>query len=146
MATGSGAARAAPSGSAELSGALEGTWEGRYDAKKGTVGVPPGVKDKTWVTDDGKSVIGPGTISITVTSAGEVTGKGKGALGDSTLTGKAEGTTVRTSLLPDDPTTPQAMTGVMVAMLKDGVLRGEIRVAGPNATVVRESPIELKRK
>jgi len=146
MATGSGAARAAPSGSAELSGALEGTWEGRYDAKKGTVGVPPGVKDKTWVTDDGKSVIGPGTISITVTSAGEVTGKGKGALGDSTLTGKAEGTTVRTSLLPDDPTTPQAMTGAMVAMLKDGVLRGEIRVAGPNATVVRESPIELKRK
>lgn len=125
---------------------LAGTWEGSYDAKKGTVSLPPKVKDKGLAADDGKSATGAGTIEITVTDGGAIRGKGKGALGACTITGKAEEGMIRASINPDDPRDAGAMTGVLVGILKGDVIRGEIRVAGRDATVVRESPIELKKK
>jgi hypothetical protein len=125
---------------------VEGAWEGRYESKKGSVLVPAGVKDKTWVKDDGKTAIGSGTISLSISSKGEVTGKGKGALGRQMVSGKVDGSMIRASLMPEDPTAADAMTGVLVGAVKEGVIHGEIKVAGPDATVVREAPIELKRK
>jgi hypothetical protein len=125
---------------------LTGTWEGSYDAKKGTVGLPANVKDKTWSKDDGKIAVGPGTITVTITPSGDLTGKGKGALGASTLSGHVDGNVLRASVLPDDPLANAAMTGVLVGLLKEGELVGEIRVAGPDAAIVRESSIALKRK
>lgn len=123
-----------------------GTWEGSYNAKKGSVELPSKVKDKTRNRDEGATVVGPGTVTLTISPDGEVSGKSKGALGDATLSGTAEGGMVRASVFPDNPALPSAMTGVLVGMLKDGVIRAEIRVAGPDATIVRESEIELKRK
>jgi hypothetical protein len=125
---------------------LAGTWEGRYDAKKGTIELPPKVKDKTHDGDDGKSSIGQGTVRITISAEGDVRGKAGGALGNATLSGKAEGGMVRISVFPDDPLGNGAMTGVLIVAAKDGVLTGELRVAGPDAKVIRESLVELKRK
>jgi hypothetical protein len=125
---------------------LKGTWEGTYDAKKGTVELPANVKDKVRHKDDGKVAVGPGTLVVIVSDSGEVKGQLEGALGKATLSGKAEGNMVRASVFPDDPTAADAMTGIFVAVLKDRALRGEIRVAGPDATIVRESPVELKKK
>jgi hypothetical protein len=125
---------------------LVGTWEGSYNAKKGSVELPAKVKDKTRSRDDGVTAVGPGTVSLTITPEGELSGKLSGALGAATLRGTVEGDMVRASVFPDEPAAPSAMTGVLVGMRKEGAIRGEIRVAGPDASIVRESPIELKRK
>src|SRR5262245_44085658 len=42
--------------------AFAGTWQGAYDAKKGSVTIPPSVKDKTHGADDGKVMTGPGKV------------------------------------------------------------------------------------
>jgi hypothetical protein len=125
---------------------MAGTWEGRYEAKKGSVSLPPKVKDKALAADEGKTAVGPGTLELVIGPDGELHGKGRGALGACTLIGKAEEGTVRATLNPDDPRADGAMTGVFVGVRKGDVIRGEIHVAGPDATMVREASIELKRK
>lgn len=138
----SAAQSAAPTENASFAG----DWEGAYDAKKGSVVLPSSVKDKVRKADDGKKAVGAGKVLITISAEGELAGKLEGALGKASLRGKAEGTMVRASIFPDDPSDAFAMTGVLVGMLKDGVIAGEIRVAGPDASVVRESLIELRKK
>jgi hypothetical protein len=125
---------------------LAGTWEGSYDAKKGAVSLPPKVKDKALAADDGKAASGPGKVEITIGPDGAVQGKSTGALGACTLVGRAEEGTIRAKVNPDDPRAPGAMTGVFYGTLKEDTIKGELHVAGPDATVVRESAIELKRK
>lgn len=129
--------------------AIAGTWEGSYDARKGAVVLPDRVKDKTRTTDDGKLMVGPGKVELTVTAAGDVRGKATGALGEAHLTGKLVdegGGFLRVSWYPEDATKPSAMTGVLYGPLKDGVVSAMIRVAGPDAVLVRESKIELKKR
>lgn len=128
------------------SGSLSGVWEGSYEARKGSVGLPTKVRDKGLATDDGKAASGPGTIEIFVLANGDVRGRGKGALGACTFTGRAEDGMVRATLMPDNPRDPEAMTGVLVGVLKGDVIRGEVQAAGPDATVVREAVVELKRR
>ena len=38
------------------------------------------------------------------------------------------------------------MTGILIGERKGEVIACELRVAGPDATVIRESAVELKRK
>jgi hypothetical protein len=127
---------------------IAGTWQGDYDAKKGSVEMPPKVKDKTRSSDDGKTMAGAGKVEIVIAPDGNVRGKASGALGDATLSGTIDdnGSVLRASWFPDEPTAPNAMTGVLIGFLKDGEIRGEIRVAGPDASIVREAKINLKRK
>jgi hypothetical protein len=156
MATASGSAAAPPSAAPAASialptaadGAFAGTWEGSYDAKKGSVVLPDKVKDKTRGGDDGKLMSGPGKIELVVTATGEVRGKATGALGEARLTGKLDegGTFLSVSWYPEDAAKPNAMTGVLLGPLKDGVISAVIRVAGPDAVLVREAKVELKKK
>lgn len=143
------AASAAPSGSsvrpAAGAEAFVGTWEGRYDAKKGSAFVPKDVKDKS-PSDDGKRVVGAGTVTLKVAPDGRVTGTSKGALGELDVSGKTDGEWLRATLTPLDPSAPEAMTGILVGPLRDGVVKAEIRVAGPRADLVRESAIVLEKK
>lgn len=108
--------------------------------------LPPKVKDPARQKDDGKIATGPGTVTLVIEATGELKGTTKGALGNATLVGKVEDEIVRASVFPEDPRAPGAMTGILVGKLKDGVIQGEIRVTGPDATLVRESPVELKKK
>lgn len=108
--------------------------------------MPSKVKDAARGGDDGKAASGPGTVNITISQDGEISGKAKGALGDATLRGKAEAGMIRASVFPDDPSSPTAMTGVLVGTVKEKTISAELRVSGPDATVVRESTFELKRK
>ena len=145
-------ASAAPGGSITLptqgEGAYAGTWEGSYDAKKGSVVLPEKVKDKTRGDDDGKLMSGAGKIELVVAPGGEVRGKATGALGEARLTGKLDegGSFLRVSWYPEDATRPSAMTGVLYGPVKDGVISAMLRVAGPDAVLVRESKVELKKK
>ncbi len=148
-----GAGSAAPAASIALpapgDASAAGTWEGSYDARKGAVVLPDRVKDKTRTSDDGKLMVGAGKVELTVTAAGDVRGKATGALGEAHLTGKLVdegGGFLRASWYPDDATTPNAMTGVLYGPVKDGVISAMIRVAGPDAVLVRESKIELKKR
>ena len=137
------ASATAPQGEAS---SLAGTWEGSYDAKKASVSLPPKVKDKGLAGDNGKTAVGAGSIELFIGQNGEVRGKGRGALGACTLTGRAEEGMVRATLMPDDPRAEGAMTGVLVGALKGDAIHGELHVAGPDATLVREATIELKKK
>ncbi len=139
----------APSASAAVPVAppgLMGTWEGRYDAKRGDVEMPPKVKDKVRAKDNGKAAIGPGTISITIGPDLELKGKTEGALGAAALSGKVEEDEVRATFFPDDALAKGAMFGIVQGKRKDDKIVGRIRVASGDASVVREAEIELKRK
>lgn len=142
----SAAPSASQSADAPQNPSFLGEWEGSYNAKKGSVELPSSVKDKVRSADDGKKAVGAGKVTLTISAEGELAGKLEGALGKASLRGKAEGTMVRASIFPDEPTDALAMTGVLVGVLKEGVIAGEIRVAGPDASVVRESLIELRKK
>jgi hypothetical protein len=130
----------------------EGAWEGSFEAKKGSVAVPDGVNDKARAGDDGASAIGAGKVALKVTREGDVRGTMTGALGAASVTGRVDvdidghRTVLRATVLPDDPMSKGAMTGVLVADLKGGAFVGEIKVAGPDARVVREAAIELKKR
>lgn len=146
------ASSAAPTGSAPSAEAgaeptsLFGTWAGRYEATKALIVLPPKIKDKARASDEGKAAVGAGTMTITVAPTGEVRGQSKGALGEATLAGKVDGTWLRASFMPNDPTLTNAMTGVFVAKIVDGKLDGELRAAGPDAVLVREAAVSLTRK
>jgi hypothetical protein len=126
--------------------ALAGSWEGAYDAKKGRVSLPSGVKDAARESEDGKVAAGPGLVKITISASGDVTGKSQGALGVATVRGKIDNKTLRASFVPDDPLAPQAMTGVLIGIVKGEVIQVELRVAGPDALLVRQANFDLKRK
>jgi hypothetical protein len=138
---------ASPSGSAAAprSDAAPSAWEGRYEAKKGVVTLPPKVKDKALAADDGKALAGPGTLELTITAGGEVRGKVRGALGACSISGRVDEGILRASVQPDDPRAPSAMTGWLTGTVTGEAIRGELHVSGPDATVVREASVELKK-
>lgn len=139
-------ASASAEATSETPKSLVGTWEGTYEAKKGSVEMPPKVKDKVRDKDDGKAAAGKGTITLTISKDGELKGKTEGALGTATLTGKTEANEIRASLFPDDATAKQAMFGIVTAKLEDNHIKGIIRVANGDASIVREAPINLEQK
>lgn len=138
-------ASASASSAPSAPNAMAGAWAGDFDAQKGNIELDPKIADEAWKKDDGKKAAGKGSLSLTITPEGEISGKSQGALGNLTLTGQVDGDMVRATILPDEPTHPLAMTGVLVGKLEGDLLKGRIRVAGPDATLVREAPIELKR-
>lgn len=125
---------------------LVGTWEGKYDAKKGEVGMPARVEDKVRAKDDGKIAIGAGTLSITVGKDLELQGTSEGALGTAKIRGKVEGDDVRASFDPVDVQDKRGMYGIVEGKRKDDQIEARIRVTSGDVTVVREANIVLRRK
>jgi hypothetical protein len=101
------------------------------------------VKDKGLAADDGKAASGNGSVELTIEPGGEVRGKARGALGAGSVTGHVEGSTLRASIWADEPT---AMSGVLWCDRRGDALACDLRVSGPDATVIRVSTFELKRK
>jgi hypothetical protein len=133
-------------GDAGSPAALAGAWEGKYEAKKGRVDMPKNIKDDARNADDGKAASGPGTVELTIAADGEVTGKSHGALGAAGVRGMIDGKMLRASFVPNDPLALRAMTGVLVGIVKGDVIEAELRVAGPDALVVRQANFEIKKK
>jgi len=125
---------------------LVGTWEGRYDAKKGEVGMPPRVEDKVRAKDDGKTAIGVGTVAITIGKDLELQGTAEGALGSAKLRGKVDGDDVRAAFDPVDVQDKRGMYGIFEGKRKDDRIEARIRVTSGDVTVVREANIVLRRK
>ena len=130
--------------------AAVGTWEGTFDAKKGTVHVGSEVKDKTRAQDDGKGALGEGRVHLAVAADGEVTGAFTGALGKDSIRGKIEvedgRTMLRATALPEDLAARDAMSGILIGELKGDVIHAEIHVSAGDAVAVREATFDLRRK
>ncbi len=108
--------------------------------------MPSGVKDDARNAEDGKAASGPGLVLLEIAPNGDVTGKSQGALGPAGVRGKIDGKTLRASFVPDDPISPRAMTGVLIGVVKGDLIQAELRVAGPDALVVRQANFDLKKK
>lgn len=135
----------APAASVDAASALVGAWKGSYEAKAGSLTLDAKASPKRWGAAGSTDALGPGTVELTVSATGEVRGKILGALGPATVTGRVEEGNLRASVFPDDPAAPKAMTGVLVGLWKGDVVKAEIRAAGPDATLVREAAVELRR-
>jgi hypothetical protein len=141
-----GSAAPSAAASADPLAAVAGTWRGSYEAKIGSLTLEPKASPKRWGKTGETGSLGAGQVELTIALTGEVSGKVLGALGPGTLGGKAEDGAVRASLFPDAPSAPNAMTGVFVGLHKGDVIKAELRAAGPDATVVREATVELRRE
>jgi hypothetical protein len=150
VASGSAGATATASGSAAVGpqglNPLAGTWSGTYDAKKGEIAQPDGVKDKHWKKDEGKTNVGAGTLTLRIAPDGVVEGEAKGPLGAQVLEGNTDGKLLGLRVRPKDPLASDGFSGTLVALPKDGTLKGELKCAGPTADVIRHSAIELKKQ
>ena len=118
-------------------------WNGTYESKRVTLETPEKVTDYTWKQDDGTKALGKGSLTLQVEDR-VVTGDATGPLGPQRASGMFDGETLRLTLSPADPSTPEAMTGNGLAVVKAGVLRGTVRCAGPKGVLVREVTLELK--
>jgi hypothetical protein len=140
----------APSASAAADNAADsvfvGTWEGRYDAKKGDVGMPARVEDKVRNKDDGKTAIGTGNVTIIINKSLEIDGSADGALGASKIRGKVDAEEIRGSFDPADVLDKQGMYGIISGKRNGDKIEALIRVANGDATVVREAAVVLKKK
>lgn len=122
-----------------------GVWSGRFEAKKGGVGVPEGVAYPVWEKEDGTDASGTSAVELTVAPDGEVTGKGRGALGAFVLRGRVERQMLRCGVTPAQPDAEVSMSGVLTAKEKDAgkTLEATLRVAGGKGARVRTATFVL---
>jgi hypothetical protein len=122
-----------------------GTWQGDYQAARGTISVPAGVPYAWWDDDRGAEAVGKGTVRLDVTALGEVSGQSEGALGPLSIRGAFEGDELSAGLVPtraDD----QGMAGVLVGTVVGNVIEAEVRVSSHDAKLVRLAPVRLERR
>lgn len=136
---------AAGSVAAVPSNPLSGPWRGAFESKKAAVTLDPGVKEQAWSADDGKAHAGKGEIDLHVGADGVVKGKLRGALGNATVAGTAEGETLTMTFAPTDGDSNEWVSGVIVLQLKDAKLSGDLKAASGDATIVRAATLELTR-
>lgn len=139
-------ASAAPS-AAEPSGAwYVGTWKGDFTAaKRQAVTSTKEGAPAAWDKDDGKRLAGPSSMEITVTSAGAVTGRVKGSLGDLGVRGKVEGEELRASLVPQSDDLTAIQNGYVVMTRDADTLKGRLSAASGDALVLRHGEMTLKK-
>jgi hypothetical protein len=141
IASASGSASPASPSSSPLSGA----WRGAFESKKATIALAPDVKEKAWSGDDGRAHAGKGEIDLHVGTDGIVKGKLRGALGNATVAGTAEGDTLTMTFTPADSDSSESISGVIVLQLKESKLSGDLKASSGDATIVRTATLELAR-
>jgi hypothetical protein len=149
-AAGSAPLAIAASGSASAPAAapaspLSGVWRGSFDSKKATVALDPGVKEPTWTKDDGKAHAGKGDIDLQVGADGVVKGTLRGALGNATVAGTADGDVLTMTFAPKESNDSSSVSGVIVLKLENAKLSGDLKASSGDATIVRVATLELTR-
>jgi hypothetical protein len=124
----------------------QGTWQGKYDAKRHQLDVAPDAgRIRAWDDDDGTRGTGTGVLEIAIDADGRVTGSSKGALGDLSASGAVEGESVRLRLLPRPGAPGLAFAGYMVAERNSEVLTGVLRASSGDSLLVRRAEVELEK-
>lgn len=148
-ATGADAGASADAGAAAGAGAVTArTLSGTYTLEPAKLYIPEH-KDYASVKQaksDDASLVGPGTLTLTVDGAGRITGTvvdgpAKGAAIDGTADGPRLRGTLRRSDLPDG-----GLTGVLELLEEKGAITGELRLATSDASVIRKGTVTLTAK
>lgn len=137
----SAAAPSPPAPKAPSKAWFEGAWRGAFQAELFRMEVPAGGV-KEWKTDDGARASGPGELSLEVGADGTVTGSGKGALGELTVTGRFEGDRAALALAP---ATPGGFQGVLLATRTGERLEGTLSASSGDSLQVRRAAVTLTR-
>jgi hypothetical protein len=120
------------------------TWSGTYKSVVGSIYVPDGGEwaNTKWRGDPGEDGVGAGTLTLTATPAGDVTGTLDGVLGPATVAGKLVGDELTASI------SGQTFTGTLDAKRgTTGTLEGTARAASTfNAHFLREASFSLAKK
>jgi len=124
---------------------LAGKWRSTLAVEKQTVRLPSDASTTTWSRDKGKRATGEVVLTLRISTAGEVRGEGKGALGALTLTGKVTDKDLRATITPTDPNDPLGMHGVLLGAAKGAVIEVRVRTSGHDASLVRGGEGVLKR-
>lgn len=122
-----------------------GAWSGTYDAqhfliemdkKQGAV--------RAWSEDDGGRGTGEGSVSLTVTEAGAISGEAKGPLGEHVLSGQVDEDTLRVKLMPKAPGA-DAFTGFFLVKKQGEGLEGRLQASSGDSLTVRDAPVKLQK-
>jgi hypothetical protein len=98
-----------------------------------------------WEKDDGKGLAGQGEITLEVAADNLISGTVKGPLGEQTLRGSCDETTLRAELdtASGDPTSIK--NGVLLAELNGDIANGTLAAATGDSLVRRSGTVSLRK-
>lgn len=132
-----------PSAAAVARPWYEGTWTGSYNANLNRIELAVGGV-RAWKEDDGKAASGPGSIQLSVSKDGVVSGEAEGPLGPLGVTGSADDGAFRLVFAPRSGEL-NAFRGAVVAVRKNDTVNGILRVSSGDSLTVRSAAVELTR-
>ncbi|HEY4157650.1 MAG TPA: hypothetical protein VGM29_06115 [Polyangiaceae bacterium] len=121
-----------------FAGKFVGSYLAENAAPKAEVGAP-----RQWQKDDGKTAVGPGTLTLSIADDGAIQGSAQGVLGDEVLNGKVENDVVRGTLLASNDT---SFRGTLIAARSGDGFTGSIHASSADSNTVRAASLELKRQ
>ena len=145
--TAQASASAPQAASAPQSGsACAGKYQGEYAVSnvKSALSHKEGAPEQ-WEADDGKTLAGKGTLTLQVDANNVVSGKAEGALGQQTLRGYCDETTLRAQLdsAGDEPSKIQ--NAYLVADLSSGQAAGTLVAATGDSLLRRAGSVTVRR-
>jgi len=102
--------------------------------------LPSGVSEPVWGLDDGKKSSGHGTIELSLSDDGRVTGSATGALGDLVIEGTTDKDALSASVAPSNG---KGFRGIVTGTVSDGIIHGNLEVSSSDASIVREAALML---
>ena len=140
-------ASALPSASAPQSGsACAGKYQGEYAVSnvKSALSHKEGAPEQ-WETDDGKTLAGKGTLTLQVDSNNVVSGNAEGALGQQTLRGYCDETTLRVQLDSAGNDLSKIQNAYLVADLSGSQAAGTVVAATGDSLLRRAGSVTVRR-
>ncbi len=120
---------------------FEGSWQGAYQAELHRIELPVGGV-KEWKKDDGSAASGAGTLSLSATADGDVTGSAKGPLGEQRVSGRVEGDTLALSLIPS---ADDGFRGTILAAKAPEGIKGTLQASSGDSLTVRKASVTLSK-
>lgn len=143
----------APSASAPMASASAapkakgpaGKWQGEYESERYALELAnKKAEEKAWSEDDGKAKQGKGSVRLTISESGAVSGELDGPLGKISLSGETQDDRLTARLTPENQE-PEELSGVLTARLEADVIRGTLQVSSGDSLLIRQAVVELKR-
>ena len=123
-----------------------GKYQGQYTVSpiKSDLTRKDGAPEK-WETDDGHALAGNGELNLDVNTENVISGKAQGALGELTLRGACDGSTMRVQLDPRADALGQIQNAYLVADVTNAQASGTIAAATGDALIRRAGTVNLRK-
>ncbi len=124
---------------------FEGKWQGTYDAEQYAIETPEkNTGAREWESDDGGEHSGEGSIEISVTTDGQISGTAKGPLGDQKVSGQVDEKQFRIRFSPVEPG-ERAFGGAVVLEQQGEAMKGRLSSSSGDSKTVRDAAIVLTK-